>query len=143
MNTESSPTEVTIVQDKLKTVVQATAEHLMDISSIRMLDRLENNYAVQRSAEYRRALENAPQDDIVKELRLKRHPQTLIQLNPSTLIAPITTSSGHSISIHSLPSTTSVEQNEIDQFADYCSKISLALNNLKAKDTEVLIVPIS
>ncbi|OAJ39469.1 hypothetical protein BDEG_23310 [Batrachochytrium dendrobatidis JEL423] len=115
----------------------------MDISSIRMLDRLENNYAVQRSAEYRRALENAPQDDIVKELRLKRHPQTLIQLNPSTLIAPITTSSGHSISIHSLPSTTSVEQNEIDQFADYCSKISLALNNLKAKDTEVLIVPIS
>ncbi|KAH9255017.1 small COPII coat GTPase [Batrachochytrium salamandrivorans] len=73
MNTDDSHRGSTPAQEKLKSVVQTTAEHLMDISSIRMLDRLENNYAIQRSDQYMKALETAPQDEIIKRVRGIRH----------------------------------------------------------------------
>ncbi|KAI8909421.1 hypothetical protein DFJ77DRAFT_472435 [Powellomyces hirtus] len=43
-------------QEVLKGIVQRTADNLIDISSIRMLDRIQPEHAVERAAEYRSIL---------------------------------------------------------------------------------------
>eukprot|EP00842_Homolaphlyctis_polyrhiza_P003078 jgi/Hompol1/3771/HPOL_006733-RA len=55
-------------QEKLKTLVQRTAEKLIDISSIRMLDRLQHSYAAERADEYIKILDANSQTTIVSQI---------------------------------------------------------------------------
>ncbi|KAH6586612.1 hypothetical protein BASA61_006528 [Batrachochytrium salamandrivorans] len=139
MNTDDSHRGSTPAQEKLKSVVQTTAEHLMDISSIRMLDRLENNYAIQRSDQYMKALETAPQDEIIKRVRGIRHVASSTGLDSG-----LERGNKRPDSVYSMMSTTTVaERSDMDRFTEHCSKVSLALKNIKAQPTDDLVVSIS
>ncbi|KAJ3416917.1 hypothetical protein HDV05_007975 [Chytridiales sp. JEL 0842] len=111
-------------QEVLKKIVQRTAENLIDISSIRLLDRIQHEHAVERAKEYRVLLQNAPE---LKKPIIENPPVSPIPFNKvlETLTRP--------------PKVSTADL----QFAKHAlEKIRDAMTEMKVVDVGEIVVPL-
>ncbi|TPX70627.1 hypothetical protein SpCBS45565_g01557 [Spizellomyces sp. 'palustris'] len=113
-------------QETLKRIVQRTADNLIDISSTRMLDRIQDEHAAQRAHEY---------SALVKECQ----PQ-LAKFTPKNT-ARIPSVEEAKDKIPRLLATGTIKREDIDQISEIMEQVKTAVLEMRVQQVGDIVVP--
>jgi len=116
-------------QEKLKQIVQKTAENLIDISNIRTLDQLQQQDVMERTREYQEIIVKCENQNEVKE-KINKLP--IISNNNKNLFDNI---NGFTSIINS-----SIKNEEKSQISNVINEIQDSLNKIKIEDVGEFVI---
>jgi argonaute-like protein implicated in RNA metabolism and viral defense len=116
-------------QEKLKQIVQKTAENLIDISNIRTFDRLQQQDIIERTREYQEIIMECESQNEIKE-----------KINKLPMISNNNKNFFENINGFASLVSSSIKNEEKSQLSNIINEIQDSLNEIKVEDVGEFII---